>query len=80
MSSSARPTAAVAARTDRVGGAGKGHHTAVVGLVAAVIEQGDAVDLTDGADDLLEHLGAATLAEVRDALDQAGHVGHLTVR
>ena len=34
---------------DRLGGAGEGHHAAVVGLVARVVEQRDAVDLADGA-------------------------------
>jgi hypothetical protein len=61
-------------------GPGERHHAAVVGLVAAVVQQRHAIDLADGADDLREHLRPPALAEVRDALDQAGHVGHLTVR
>ena len=58
---------------DRLGAAGERDDAAVVRLVAGVVEDGHALDLADGADDLLDHLGPATLAEVRYALDQSRH-------
>jgi hypothetical protein len=50
-----------------------------MGLVAGVVEDRHALDLADRADDLVDHLRAATLAEVRDALDQARHALILAV-
>ena len=56
-----------------LGAAGERDDAAVVGRVERVVEHRHAVDLADGVDDLLDHLGSAPLAEVRDALDQSGH-------
>ena len=58
---------------DRVRRTGEGDDAAVVRLVTRVVEQRHPVDLAHGADDLLDHLGTATLGEVRDAFDQVGH-------
>ena len=64
----------------RLGRAGEGDDAAVVRLVARVVEEGDALDVADGGDDLVHHLGAPALAEVRNALDQSRHAGHRTAR
>ena len=61
----------------RLRAAGEGDDAAVVRLVARVIEQGHAIDLTDGVHDLGEHLRPSSLREVRDAFDQARHVAIL---
>jgi hypothetical protein len=63
----------------RLGTARERHDAAVVGLVSRVVEQRDAFDLADGPHDLVDHLGAATLAEVRYALDQARHADDRSV-